>query len=182
MSKTIKVRLDARSIRSAVKEIEEYKKRLTRIGKQISKELADKGLEVARIGFQSAQYDGINDSSVKIEPTDRGYKIIASGNAVAFIEFGAGVHHNPSGAPYPLGRPSWIVPIGEYGKKMGRRDSWFFKAPEDSKVGGEVVGAAKDGSVIIKTHGNPAQMPMYHALKDMQDDVLRIVREAFANA
>ena len=38
--------------------------------------------------------------SVDVEPIDGGYAIVAKGQAVAFIEFGAGVYHNPS-EPYP---------------------------------------------------------------------------------
>lgn len=129
----------------------------------------------ASVRFSSAQYDGTNDSNVSIEQTQNGYRVVASGNAVAFIEFGTGVHYN-SGSSYPLPKPSGIVGIGEYGKKHGKKDKWQYIG--DPGTNGVV---SNDGRVVT-THGNPAQMPMYHALTAMQDEVERIVREAFRNA
>lgn len=167
--------MNARSIRNAIKEIEAYRNRLARIKERICLELARIGMQEASIRFSTAQYDGTNDSNVTIEQTQNGYNVVANGKAVAFIEFGAGVHHN-SGASYPIAKPSGIVGIGEYGKKQGKKDKWQYKG--DPGTNGTV---SSDGRVVT-THGNPAQMPMYHALTAMQNEVERIVREAFANA
>ena len=175
MSKTIKIKLDVRSINAAIKEIEAYRNKLSRINTEICKKLADKGLEKAQVLFDRAAYDGVKDAKVTAEPTENGYRIIASGQTVAFIEFGTGVHYN-AGSSYPLPKPSGIVGIGEYGKKQGKKDKWQYKgAPGTSGV------VSQDGRVVT-THGNPAQMPMYHALTAMQEEVERIVREAFSNA
>ena len=57
-------------------------------------ELARIGMQEASVRFSTAQYDGTNDSNVTIEKTQNGYNVVANGNAVAFIEFGAGVHYN----------------------------------------------------------------------------------------
>lgn len=175
MSRTIKIRLNAQSINAAIKEIEAYKNRLLSIRFSICEALARIGMQEASMRFTSAVYDGVNDSDVTIEQTDNGYRVLASGNAVAFIEFGTGVHHN-SGASYPLARPSGIVGIGEYGKGQGKKDEWqYVGSPGTNGV------VSSDGRVVT-THGNPAQMPMYHAMLKMQDEVERIVREAFRNA
>lgn len=138
-------------------------------------ELARIGMQEASVRFTTAQYDGSNDSTVTIEQTQNGYNVVANGKAVAFIEFGAGVHYN-SGASYPLPKPSGIVGIGEYGKKQGKKDEWRYKGEAGTN------GTPSSDGRTIKTHGNPAQMPMYHALVAMQDEVYRIVREAFRNA
>lgn len=175
MSRTIKVKLNTRSINAAIKEIEAYRYRLSRISENICMELARIGMQEASVRFVTAQYDGTNDSSVSIEQTQNGYKVVASGNAIAFIEFGAGVHHN-SGASYPIAKPTGIVGISEYGKGKGKKDEWKYVGSPGTN--GVVSG---DGRVVT-THGNPAQMPMYHALTAMQDDVGQIVREAFRNA
>lgn len=175
MSRTIKIRLNAQSINAAIKEIEAYRNKLARISADICKNLADKGLEKAQVLFESAAYDGVKDAKVTAEPTEKGYRIIASGKTVAFIEFGTGVHYN-SGSSYPLPKPSGIVGIGEYGKGQGKKDEWqYVGSPGTNGV------VSSDGRVVT-THGNPAQMPMYHALLKMQDEVERIVREAFRNA
>ena len=92
MSKTIKIKLDVRSINAAIKEIEAYRNKLSRIDAEICKKLADKGLEKAQVLFDKAAYDGVKDAKVTAEPTENGYRIIASGQTVAFIEFGTGVH------------------------------------------------------------------------------------------
>lgn len=175
MSKTIRISLNARSIRNAIKEIEAYRDRLSRIRENICMELAEIGMKEASVRFASAHYDGVNDSSVTIEPIINGYKVVASGDSIAFIEFGAGVHYN-AGSSYPIPKPSGIVGIGEYGKKQGKKDKWQYKG--DPGTDGV---ASRDGRVVT-THGNPAQMPMYNALIAMQDEVERVVREAFRNA
>lgn len=175
MSRTIKIQLNARSINAAIKEIEAYRNKLGQIRENICRNLAQIGMQEASVRFASAHYDGVNDSSVTIEPMINGYKIVASGNSIAFIEFGAGVHYN-AGSSYPLPKPSGIVGIGEYGKKQGKKDKWQYKG--DPGTDGVV---SQDGRVVT-THGNPAQMPMYHALTAMQDEVERTVREAFRNA
>lgn len=179
MSKKIKVKLTTRGINDAIKQIEAYKQSLARIRATICERLAEIGMKDASVRFASAQYDGTNDSDVTIEPTPTGYKVIAKGNAVAFIEFGTGVHYNV-GATYPLPKPSGIVGIGEYGKKQGKKDSWRYKG--DPGTNGEIRTNPKSGEDWVVTHGNPAQMPMYHALMAMQNEVERVVKEAFRNA
>lgn len=176
MSKTIRFKLDARSINNAIKEIEAYKRKLSQIRMTICENLARIGMQEASVRFASAQYDGVNDSEVTIEATDKGYNVIASGNAVAFIEFGTGVHYNPGGGSYPIAKPSGVSPIGGYGKGKGKQDAWQYQG--DAGTNGV---PSQDGKVVT-THGNPAQMPMYHALTAMQDEVERIVREAFNSA
>ena len=137
--------------------------------------LAALGATVASIRFSTAIYTGTNDVTVRVDDNGTVATIYAEGESVAFIEFGAGVHYN-SGSSYPIAKPSGIVEIGEYGKKQGKKDEWRYKG--DPGTNGT---PSRDG-LTIKTHGNPAQMPMYHALTAMQGEVERIVREAFRNA
>lgn len=179
MSKVIRFRLDSRSIQGAIREIEAYKRRLSEIGREICERLAKEvGLEEAKIRFESAIYDGVNDVKVTVEQTENGYRVVAFGNAVAFIEFGTGVHYN-AGVSYPLEKPSGIVGIGEYGYKQGKKDEWRYNG--DPGTNGESR-TSSSGETYVVTHGNPAQMPMYNALTAMQGEVERIVREAFRNA
>lgn len=178
MSKVIRFRLYSRSIQGAIREIEAYKRRLSKIKDDICLNLAKIGMQEASVRFASAQYDGTNDSVVTIEQMENGYKVVASGNAVAFIEFGTGVHYN-AGVSYPLEKPSGIVGIGEYGKKQGKKDEWRYNG--DPGTNGELR-TSSSGETYVVTHGNPAQMPMYNALTAMRSEVERIVREAFRNA
>ena len=164
MRKTvIKTTLDKRDIERAIKELKQYKQQFLKREKQLIEGLANIGIREASIRFTTAMYDGTNDVSVHLDTTKNGYVIVAEGKAVAFIEFGAGVFHNPS-EPYPNPRPSGIVGIGEYGKGMGKRKAWGFKDENDE---------------LVITRGNPAAMPMWYASEEIKNSVLKVVREVF---
>ena len=155
--------LDVVSIDSAIKELKAYRDSLDGKKDKLLEELANIGVREASVRFTTAMYDGVNDSSVTLEVINDGYAIVAEGQAVAFIEFGAGVYHN-SGEPYPDPRPEGIVKIGEYGKGHGKRQAWGFKD--------------ESGELVI-THGNPAAMPMWYAGEEMQSKIQKIVLEVF---
>ena len=163
MPKVIKMDLSVSSIDNAIKELKAFEDSIERKKDKLLEELANIGVKEASVRFTTAMYDGVNDSSVTLEPITDGYCIKAEGNAVAFIEFGAGVYHNPS-EPYPNPRPSGVVGIGEYGKGHGKRQAWGFR--DDS------------GDLVI-THGNPAAMPMWYASEEMRSKIQKIAQEVF---
>ena len=165
MPKIIRMSLSTSSIENAIKELRAYRKSIDDKKDRLLEELANIGVREASVRFTTAMYDGINDSSVSLETNRDGYTIVASGHAVAFIEFGAGVYHNP-GEPYPNPRPEGIVGIGEYGKGHGKRQAW---------------GYTDESGELVITHGNPAAMPMWYASEEMRDSILKIAREVFAN-
>lgn len=151
------------SIRDAINELTSFRDSLAAKTDKLLEELAYIGVKEASIRFTTAIYDGVNDSSVSLEPIKEGYCIKAEGKAVAFIEFGAGVYHNP-GEPYPNPRPSGIVGIGEYGKGHGKRQAWGFRNENDE---------------LVITHGNPAAMPMWYASEEMRDAIKAKFLEVF---
>ena len=159
----IKLSLSASSIDNAIKELKAFQYSLEQKKDKLLEELANIGVKEASVRFTTAMYDGVNDSSVTLETISNGYCIKAEGKAVAFIEFGAGVYHNP-GEPYPNPRPSGIVGIGEYGKGHGKRQAWGF-----TDASGE----------LVITHGNPAAMPMWYASEEMRSKILKIAKEVF---
>ncbi len=163
VSKTIKMTLSTSSIKGAISELKAFKASLEQKKNKLLAELANIGVREASIRFTTAIYDGVNDSSVTLKPIDNGYAIVAEGRAVAFIEFGAGVYHNP-GEPYPNPRPEGIVGIGEYGKGYGKRQTWVFRDEAGEKV---------------FTHGNPAAMPMWYASEEMRSKITQIAKEVF---
>ena len=140
-----------------------YRKSLEAKKDKLLEELARIGVQEASVRFTTAIYDGVNDSSVTLESTKDGYCVKAEGKAVAFIEFGAGVYHNP-GEPYPNPRPDGIVGIGEYGKGHGKRQAWGF--------------LDESGELVI-THGNPAAMPLWYASEEMRNSVKQKFVEVF---
>lgn len=163
MAKVIKLTLSAESIDNAIKELEAFRKSIEIKKDKLLGELSRIGVQEASVRFTTAMYDGVNDSSVTLETTADGYAIVAEGKAVAFIEFGSGVYHNPS-EPYPNDRPAGIVGIGEYGKGYGKRQAWGFR---------------DDAGELVITHGNPAAMPMWYASEEMRSEIKRIAREVF---
>lgn len=155
--------LSTSSIKDAIKELKSFRDSIDAKKDELLEKLANIGVKEASVRFTTAIYDGVNDSSVTLEIIPDGYRIVAEGKAVAFIEFGAGVYHNP-GEPYPKPRPDGIVGIGEYGKGLGKRQAWGFKD--------------ESGELVI-THGNPAAMPMWYASEEMRNNILKIAREVF---
>lgn len=163
MTRKIKISLSSKSINDAIKELKDYKNWVKLKTEELTEQLALIGAKEASIRFARAMYDGTNDSHVTVERTSNGWAIIAQGNAVFFIEFGAGVYYNGS-EPYPNPRPAGVSKIGEYGKGRGKRKTWGYYDP----AGGTVL-----------THGNPAAMPMYYASVEMERQVKRIAQEVF---
>jgi hypothetical protein len=155
--------LSTSSIEAAKKELRQFQNSLEQKKNKLLERLANIGLREASVRFTTAMYDGVNDSHVTLMATNNGYVIVAEGRAVAFIEFGAGVYHNP-GEPYPDPRPAGIVGIGEYGKGYGKRQTWVFRDEAGEKV---------------FTHGNPAAMPMWYASEEMRSKITQIAREVF---
>lgn len=163
-TKVIEFTLTSASIQNAIKELEAFRDSLDDKVDEMLKKLGEIGVQEASIRFTTAMYDaGVKDVHVSLEDIDGGYCILAEGKAVAFIEFGAGVYHNP-GEPYPNPRPDGIVGIGEYGKGHGKRNAWGFRDAT--------------GQLHI-THGNPAAMPMWYASEEMRKEIVRIFVEVF---
>lgn len=164
MRKTIiKCTLDKQDIDRAIKDLKQYKAKFLEREKRLIEGLAEIGLKEASVRFTTAMYDGTNDVSVRLDETKKGYVIVAEGEAVAFIEFGAGVYHN-TGEPYPNPRPEGVVGIGEYGKGKGKRKAW---------------GYLNDNNEVVITRGNPAAMPMWYASEEIKSSILRVVKEVF---
>lgn len=164
----IAVRLD--NIDSAIRELERYRDSLSDKCDRL-REIITKKLEAeVREGFNGAFYDGLLYEGWKVPSvavsSDNGKKVnvvIASGKEAIFIEFGAGVYYNPTGAPHPA-RGQGIVAIGEYGKGHGKRSVWGYYGD--------------DGNLHL-THGTPASMPMYHAAMSIAREVPKLAKQVF---
>ena len=163
MSKKITCTLDKQSIDQAIKDLKAYKQDFLKKEKRLLEGLAEIGIKEASVRFTTAMYDGVNDVSVSLNKNKSGYVIEAKGQAVAFIEFGAGVYHN-TGEPYPNPRPQGVVGIGEYGLGKGKQKAWGYKNENDE---------------LVITRGNPAAMPMWYASEEIKNSVSRVVREVF---
>jgi hypothetical protein len=144
--------------------------------KQMLEKLAAIGVETASIKFISAQYDGFNDVKVS-EPEwidENKLQIVASGQAVGFIEFGTGVHYaerHPKADEFGAIR-------GGYGQHKGLKNSWGYYG--DPGTNGKEV-AKKNGQVVVITNGNPPARAMYDAGKEMRSRILEIAKEVYGD-
>ena len=172
--KEIEITLDTKSITKAIKEIERYKKSLDTKAEKLRVRIAELVKEKAQSGFDGSvvsvnKYTGdglTSDIEVSWEDEDeKSVLVVARGDEVAFIEFGAGVHFNGTGSPHPEGERLGLT-IGSYGEGKGNRDFWVYKNEEDKKV---------------YTYGTQSTMPLYRALCDVADDIVEIAREVFAD-
>ena len=161
--RVIRAGLSVAELEAAIQEIKAFRNSLKLKADMLIERLAEIGVREASVRFTTAMYDGTNDTSVTLETISNGYAIVAEGQAVAFIEFGSGVYHNP-GEPYPNARPEGIVGIGEYSKGHGKRQAWGYRD--------------ESGEVVV-THDNPAAMPMWYASEEMRNNIAKIAQEVF---
>ena len=172
--KTVTVPLSQRGIDTLLREIESYTVWLKERSQVLLDRLAQAGFEVASARFAKAAYDGTNDASVSLETRSEGVRaVVAVGASVLFIEFGTGVTYpdnHPQAAELGMKR-------GEYGQGHGKQSSWGYYG--DPGTNG-VVKMKKDGSTVVITHGNPANMPMYETVKELEAMLPELVKEVFS--
>ena len=172
--KTVKVPLSQRGIDTLLREIESYTVWLKERSQVLLDRLTQAGFEVASARFAKAAYDGTNDASVSMEMRSEGVRaVVAVGASVLFIEFGTGVTYpdnHPQAAELDMKR-------GEYGQGHGKQSSWGYYG--DPGTNG-VVKMKKNGSTVVITHGNPANMPMYETVKELEAMLPELVKEVFS--
>lgn len=172
--KTVKVPLSQRGIDTLLREIKSYTVWLKERSRVLLDRLAQAGFEVASARFAKAAYGGTNDASVSLETRSEGVRaVVAVGASVLFIEFGTGVTYpdnHPQAAELGMKR-------GEYGQGHGKQSSWGYYG--DPGTNG-VVKMKKDGSTVVITHGNPANMPMYETVKELEAMLPELVKEVFS--
>ena len=75
--------LSSNSIQNAIAELKAYRDSLDAKTDKLLEKLAYIGVKEASVRFTTAMYDGVNDSSVTLEPITGGYCIKAEGKAKA---------------------------------------------------------------------------------------------------
>ncbi len=156
---TVKVK----GLTETLRRIEEYRNGVQRKANELARRLADMGATNVSLMFARAIYDGPNIYNVSVEDTPSGgYKIVVNGDAVAVVEFGAGVTYgygHPQAAEFGVGPGTYPDGKGHWNDPKG----WWL--PKD-KGGGH-------------TYGNPPNMPMYNTAADLRNEIERVAREVF---
>ncbi len=174
MSQTINVPLSIPAYDSLIRKIEDLGNWQSDRAIVFADRLAQEGMEIASVKFSQAVYDGTNDVSVTVEPRGNNVRaVVATGGATLFIEFGTGVTYpddHPEAGELGMKR-------GEYGQGHGKQHSWGYYG--DPGTNG-VLKEKKNGGFVVITHGNPANMPMYETVKELQDRLTEIAKEVFS--
>ena len=172
--KKVAITLSGRDIDRLLREVENWKNRLQERTAVFLDRVAQEGMKRASVKFSQAVYDGTNDVSVTLEPRGNNVRaVVATGGATLFIEFGAGVTYpddHPEAGELGMKR-------GEYGQGHGKQHSWGYYG--DPGTNG-VLKKKKNGGFVVITHGNPANMPMYETVKELQDRLTEIAKEVFS--
>lgn len=156
--------LDPKSVDAAIKEIEAYEKWIARKTNELNERLATFGATIARRLFDLAIYDGDVDVHVTAKPIDGGWAIVALGQTLLYLEYGAGRFFNPTDASYPGTRPPGVGGIGSQGHGWGNRRGWGFRLNGES----------------VFTRGNPPAAAMYHAEQEILDNLNEIAKDVFS--
>lgn len=171
--KVIKVPLSVAGIDKTIREIDRYQAWLKAKTSLLLDRLSQWGFEIASANFAKAVYDGTNDVSVSVEQRGANARaVVAIGSSVLFIEFGTGVvypDNHPEAADLGMRR-------GEYGAGHGKQPSWGYYG--DPGTNGKVH-AKDDGTTVVITQGNPANMSMYETVKHLQMILPGLAKEVF---
>ena len=172
--KVIKVKLTPDSIQNAIDETYSFKRWILDKTTELLKELAERGVSVAKINFspQNAVYDGTNDVTVDFEMRgDKKVAVVATGNAVLFIEFGTGLL-------WPDTHPENHYSRGEYGYGLGKMaGGWRYDG--EPGTNGEVITEGKHAGKV-HTYGNPANASLYLTVRDVEREFTEIARRVFS--
>lgn len=178
MSHTIKIQLSEASIKSGIKQLDDYKKTLSvkcdKLVQRIVRELLVPSIQVNML---TVQYDGMEPNiTVTSEKLSEGkWAAVASGENLCFIEFGTGVTYpddHPKAAKLGMIR-------GSYGQGKGKQLAWGYYG--EAGTNGKVIKSTDKGDLVI-THGNPANKPVWNAVKTLSlTKVGQIAQEVFAS-
>ena len=120
----------------------------------------------ASLEFSRAIYTGIEDHMIEVIPNgDNCYKVKASGETVLFVEFGTGL------VGYGHPETHGMTP-GSYSETLGK-GHW-------DDPNGWWLPREKSGGHSQHTYGNPPNMPMYNTVKELEQELVRVAREVFA--
>ena len=160
----IKVDLTKGSITQAIIELNNYAGKLEEANRLLTERLATIGAVAASINFARAIYTGNFTYDIQVEEIANGYAVIASGENIGFVEFGAG-------ATYGYGHPD-SHGYGPGTWPEGRRQNKQY-ANWENPEGWHIPGGQH-------TFGNPPNAGMYNAKEEIIRALESVAREVFA--
>lgn len=160
MTRVINVTLDPSSIDRAIRELRDYKQWLQTKANELAERLANMGAPNVSLGYARAFYQGDRNVDVTVEQrSENTFAIVAGGESVLFLEFGAGIK-------YGYGHPQ----NGQFGYGPG---TYPGKGHWNDPRGWHIPGSGE------RTYGNPPSMAMYTTARDLRNSIQEVAREVF---
>ena len=162
-----KIKLDTSDIQDLIDELNAYQKNLNEKCILLTNRLAELGIKVINLNYGTGMGDSSPEHQVWYEPqTDmiKG-KIHVKGEDILFIEFGSGIRLN-QGRLHPKADEMGYG-VGTYPGQTHAFDpnGWYYR---------------KNG-ILYHSFGTEATMPVYKAVFEMSEEVVRIAQEVFGS-
>ena len=179
----MKTSIEISGLNEVVSSLQKLQDDLKLKGDELAIRLGQLGVRIATMYYAQGVYAGYNDVEVTLDETGKlgTAKIVASGNAVLFIEFGTGITMPDAYEARAELKSGKVAEHGKYGQGYGADpNGWYYPAtnglgsnpPDGSEY-------ADRNQTFIHTYGNPAFPAMYMTRNDLIDSIERIAREVF---
>lgn len=179
----MKASIEISGLNEVVSNLQKLQDDLKLKGDELATRLGQLGVRIATMYYAQGVYAGYNDVEVTLDETGKlgTAKIVASGNAVLFIEFGTGITMPDAYEARAELKSGKVAEHGKYGHGYGADpNGWYYPAtnglgsnpPDGSEY-------ADRNQTFIHTYGNPAFPAMYMTRNDLIDSIKRIAREVF---
>nr|DAI43981.1 MAG TPA: hypothetical protein [Caudoviricetes sp.] len=176
-TKTFKTDLSVSGLNALKKQLLQYRDELPIKCKQLVSMLLKSGVEVAETNISESPLGKYVTVSTNISADKMGCNgiLLAKGQVkeqdgyepfsiLLAIEFGAGVHFNPT--PNPLISSEFPYGVGTFpGQTHAYQDMWYYWDENKQKW--------------MPTHGVKATMPMYKASEEIRNNILKIAKDVF---
>lgn len=167
-TRTIRVKLNARSIDAAIKQLEDYKKFIQNRVIHLIEQMCRDGEDYAAAGMTHYATGITSGSIIGFRDGNRG--VIEAGGAAIWIEFGTGVVKNPGEDPYHdraelSAQGTTIYEWGEYGEGHGADPGGWYYLHDDGHV--------------YHTYGIPMQPFMHNAAEKLAAEFEATAKKVF---
>ena len=164
----VSIGLNKLSVRNAIKELKSYERSLLNKNDLFVKRLAQLGVEVAEQQIAAADGDSSKRHHIDIIPRSHGSysqaTIKLDGEDILFIEFGSGIHYNPTDVEHAK---EFGYGVGTYNPQSDNAfnpGGWWYR---DST------------GVSQHSYGTRATAPMLNASRTIIMEIRRIAREVY---
>lgn len=158
----ISVELSSFGANYARLELKNYVRQHQRKVDELMRRLEEIGLRDATVRFQHGVHDGNQMPDVRVDRIENGFKIVAEGEDVCFIEFGAGdaagSHPDKDKVSIETYPGSWSE---EHAQQYSENGYWYYNGEQLTEI--------------------QAEMPLYCSMREMERNISKIAKEVFGS-